>query len=486
MKDFNNDFTFFTDLITSGKNFAYARYADGEVALMRGKEIGQGSQAYNIDKWSAPSQLTKVGKQLLESLNHTEDNYYYAISSDTDWIDDYSFLRSRIRIPNNITFANLWINANYQKMKSFYTNLKREVYLICNEKAKKEQFPFQVAEIFPFPDNCVAYWEQYGDDYLVQLIDYVSQVKNKTFFVSCGPVSEIIIHKLYQTNPNNQYVDVGSSIDEYVHGYKTRPYMDPGSQYAKEVSRFHEPPNLSVSQLKVVVPTCDRYIHLVEGLMYTVNKFWACKNTFLILGYNPPKFKLLPNWKFISLGLDTGPQNWSNDLLKFFDDFEDEYFINMIDDTLMTRPANMDMVDAAYRYMLLNKDVKKCFLHGSLSSGDRSLLGDIELKPVKDLEGFWDVNQTANYRTSIQSAIWSRDYFLWLLKPGLNPWQFESQHTMNDGARILTTIVNHPTMYSHLYRVGNQLILNWYASVFEDTTLPEEDIIYLAELLNLK
>jgi hypothetical protein len=69
-------------------------------------------------------------------------------------------------------------------------------------------------------------------------LDYTSQVENKTFFVSAGPVSEILIHKMYSSNPNNQYIDVGSSIDEFVHGRITRPYMNPTSQYANEKSSF--------------------------------------------------------------------------------------------------------------------------------------------------------------------------------------------------------------------------------------------------------
>lgn len=239
LRDFNKAFDFFTELIKSESNFAYARYADGEVSLMKGIEITEGSQAYNIDGWKAPNKLTKVGKDLLETLTHTENNYYYAISSDTDFTRDNEFLITYIKNKNNITFANLWINANYQKMKAFYYSLNKPIYLICNEKAKKENFPFQVNEIFPFPYDCINYWENYGDDYIFQLVNYISYIKNQTFFISCGPISEIIIHNLYNINPNNQYIDVGSSIDEFVHGYQTRPYMNPISQYAKEISYFN-------------------------------------------------------------------------------------------------------------------------------------------------------------------------------------------------------------------------------------------------------
>jgi len=239
IREFNQAFDFFTKLILSNQNFAYARYADGEVALMKGRSVGLGSQAFHVDKWSSPNKLTKVGSELLETLNHSESNYYYAISSNTDWPDDFDFLTKRIIIKENITFANLWINANYQKMKKFYFDLNKSAYLICNHIAKKENFPFIVSEIFPFPDDCVGYWEHFGEDYISQLIEYISQLTNQTFFISCGPISEIIIHKLYTANPNNQYIDVGSSIDEFVHGTPTRPYMDLNSQFSKEISYFN-------------------------------------------------------------------------------------------------------------------------------------------------------------------------------------------------------------------------------------------------------
>ena len=236
---FNDDFIFFTDKIKSGEPFAYARYADGEVALMKGVSVGVQSQAFQVDRWLAPDQLTKVGSGLLESITHTEDNYYYAISAHSDNIGDYEFLKSHLKT-DKLTFANLWINANYQKMKEFYSTLDKSVYLICNHEARAERFPFKVNEIFPFPDNCILYWEEHGEDYITQLLDYTSQLSGETIFVSAGPVSEILIDKMYKANPNNQYIDVGSSLGEYIHGYKTRPYMDEKSQYSKVISFFYE------------------------------------------------------------------------------------------------------------------------------------------------------------------------------------------------------------------------------------------------------
>jgi hypothetical protein len=237
MSKYFSDFEFFTNKIKSSEPFAYARYADGEVALMQGRSVGVHSQAHTVDRWTAPDQLTVVGVELLNSLTHEEDNYYYAISGVNDSLSDYEFLTSKLKT-KNLTFANLWINANYQRMKMFFSSLENPVYVICNQTAKPENFPFKVVDIFPFPDDCVAYWIQFGEHYIRQLTEYISQIQYQTVFVSAGPISEILIHRMYLANPNNQYVDVGSSIDEFVHGRQTRPYMNPHSVYAQHISHF--------------------------------------------------------------------------------------------------------------------------------------------------------------------------------------------------------------------------------------------------------
>lgn len=239
MNKFNEDFNYFWGLINQNINFTFVRYADGEIMLMRGDLVAEGSQAFNVDRWSAPSKITKVGRELIESLSHTEDNYYYAISSRTDNIDHYNFLKTHIKQNDDkITFVNLWINANYEKSIEKYKTLKRPVTLICNSKAQKENFPFKVNNIIPFPNNCVEYWETNSDSFIETLLAEVINKQNELFFISCGPISEIIIDKLYRNNPNNTYIDVGSSIDEFVHGYKTRPYMDNNTIYSKMISSF--------------------------------------------------------------------------------------------------------------------------------------------------------------------------------------------------------------------------------------------------------
>jgi hypothetical protein len=243
---------------------------------------------------------------------------------------------------------------------------------------------------------------------------------------------------------------------------------------------------MKFDDLKILIPTCDKYIHLTEGLMYTLKKYFNVNNKIILLGYSKPKFKLNDNWEFVSLGVDTGVNNWSNDLSRFFETFTNDYFINMIDDTLMTRPSDINKIKLIFNYMLKNNEVKKVFLHGSLTKRSSStMLGDTVLTPIVELNNnFYDVNQTSNYRSSLQSAIWDRNYFLSLLKPNQTPWSFETQHIKNDGFRILTTLQNDPFMFSHMYIKG-KLVDNWYESIYENSKLSEDDIIIIKNILKI-
>jgi len=243
---------------------------------------------------------------------------------------------------------------------------------------------------------------------------------------------------------------------------------------------------MNLEDLKILIPTCDKYIHTIEGLSRTLKNYLNLKNKIILIGYSEPNFELPENWEFISFGTDGGVKSWSNDLLKFFESFDDEYFIYMIDDTLMTRPANIEKIKLGFDYMLNNTEVKKVFLQGSLAyEAGVGVLQSTVLTPIDELNGeFHDVNQISNYRTSLQTAIWNRDYFLSLLKPNHSPWDFELQHIKNDGVRILTTTNNHPIMFSHIYIKGalNNL---WYKSMYEEGGLPDEEINIIKKILKL-
>lgn len=233
---FFTDFDRFTGMMKSGVPFALGRFADGEVALMQGRSIGPETQAGMVDRWTAPDRMTLVGQTLLHCLDMCDENYYCAISAPTDSLSDYLYLHNRIKRVDNITFANLWINANYTRMLDFYQSVEG-AYVICNHRANRDAFPFHVRGLFPVPDDIVNWVEAKGI-VIDEFWDFRIRGEGHTVFVAAGPLSAIIVYMLHRLCPGNQYVDVGSSMDEFIHGRKTRPYMNPGSHYAHEISKL--------------------------------------------------------------------------------------------------------------------------------------------------------------------------------------------------------------------------------------------------------
>jgi len=190
------------ELIKNRIPFAFARYGDGELALIEGREVGLNSQAYLFDEWSAPNTLTSIGIKLRESLKHTEDNYYYGIPL---YEPIYSKFRAFIDT-SNILDANFFVDKNWVSFKEFFWG---DYILISRENGTIES-----------PPDCVNTWEILLD----RLVPYLSRT-NELFLFSAGPMSCVAIDWMWSQNPTNMYVDVGSAIDLKTKGRTTRPFM---------------------------------------------------------------------------------------------------------------------------------------------------------------------------------------------------------------------------------------------------------------------
>lgn len=241
MKDFRDEFYRIITLVENHEPMALVRYGDGEHLLMEGKGVSNITQAYVVDKWRADQKKYKLSHDLEESLLHTEQNYYYGIPCQC--CNDYGkkLYLSKIKQPDlNITFANIFINGNYNLWKNFLFSMGQHIVLIANEDGidRKMSPPLYVDHFFPVKNDCAEFWETNRDTYINYLIDHFKNIKGYLVFVSAGPMAKAIIHFLYQSNPTNRYIDVGSSIDEYIHGRTTRPYMVPGNPYNQRICIF--------------------------------------------------------------------------------------------------------------------------------------------------------------------------------------------------------------------------------------------------------
>jgi glycosyltransferase involved in cell wall biosynthesis len=106
--------------------------------------------------------------------------------------------------------------------------------LIANFRAEGSKIGnLNILKQYSISDDCISFWENEAEAMLAKIKAEYGDKKNLLYVVSAGPMSGPIIADLFRNNPNNCYVDFGSSIDLYYRGKITRPYMRRGNVYAK-------------------------------------------------------------------------------------------------------------------------------------------------------------------------------------------------------------------------------------------------------------
>ena len=224
----DQEFDKFWQKIENGENFAFMRNADGERAIMLGEAVS--AQEGN---WSSPNYISKLGTDIYNSLMLNEENVYYALSCPCCDQPAYYWYLSRIKT-KKVTFANLWINANYPKFKEKFPQIKRDAILIANYRAKGHRIGnLNILKHYEIDDDCISFWENQAPQMIENIKKEFGNRTDLLYVVSAGPMSGPIIYELYKNNPNNCYIDFGSAIDIYYRENISRPYMKKGNTYAE-------------------------------------------------------------------------------------------------------------------------------------------------------------------------------------------------------------------------------------------------------------
>jgi hypothetical protein len=216
---FKEDLNFVLEKIRSKEPFAFARYADGELAVIENRHIT------GCDGWTITDQDSHFGQELLDSLKHTESNYFYGISCPCCDFPAYEHYKKLVQFPSSrVTFSNLFVNSNWKIAYDFFINYSDKIF-ICNENIKLN-VPF-----YKVPADVLTAYRNDREGLKRQYESIAEKHQSTLFCISAGPLAELIIHWMYLKNPNNQYIDTGSCLDPYIHNTITRPYQIEKTNY---------------------------------------------------------------------------------------------------------------------------------------------------------------------------------------------------------------------------------------------------------------
>lgn len=213
-KLFKNDIIIFQNKLKNKEHFSFSKYADGEWAVIKNHAIN------NKEFWFDPNNTKDQIKRnkLIESFQYQNPRYYVGISCPCcQGLETFNEMRQfSQQDENHLTWANIWVNNNY---KYFINNIiplfsERPVILFCNENGKTEDLPFIPYIHVPIKHNAWEYnWNIIEETKM--LIDNHG-LKNMIFLFCCGPFGNILCHQLTKHEPQNTYLDIGSTLNPWL------------------------------------------------------------------------------------------------------------------------------------------------------------------------------------------------------------------------------------------------------------------------------
>ena len=223
MSEFRKSIENIYNKLVNREPFAFSKYADGELKILKGKNIDNGEFAYSSDD----SRSKEYRDKLLESFSFNHDKYYIGIGCpccmgevDSQWMRTNSK-----QDEEHITWANVFVNSNYplfiEHMLPEFSNHK--MVFVCNEKAKLDKLPFKVVKDFRVGHNAII------NDYKLveEMKEWIAKekIENHVFIFSASSVSNYLAHQLFEFNDKNTYIDIGTTINSFIGMDVNRGYL---------------------------------------------------------------------------------------------------------------------------------------------------------------------------------------------------------------------------------------------------------------------
>ena len=250
MKNFKQEFFNLLGLLQSKEPFAFSRFSDGEVSVLKNKHLvlaenyfiqedvyGENAVRAPIPymeeerKEFDPEKHSFYHQKLVEAFTFRKHNYFKGIPGTNEWgrqAFDYCVDLYGQDDHEHLSYSNLMINGNYDLfIKMMVPEFKsREIIMVCNENATFESLPFSIKKDFRIGSNCMV--NNY--DLIEQMKEYISKnkIKNHVFLFSAATLSNFLIYELYKEFDQNQYIDIGSSLSPLLglQGWRgTRVYL---------------------------------------------------------------------------------------------------------------------------------------------------------------------------------------------------------------------------------------------------------------------
>lgn len=197
-------------------------------------------------------------------------------------------------------------------------------------------------------------------------------------------------------------------------------------------------------KFKIYIPVRDETSYMINIFQYLYNKYWGDAQV-NFLGYARPNFDLDDNISFISLAdrRDPNPRSWSNYLIDYFQSINDEYFYFSLEDLLVIRPVDLELLDICEEMM--SPSVGRIDLWNSVQfdPGRRGMLSHYAFHKGVQFVREHPFSPPCVYKISCSNSIWNRAWFLKTLERDWSTFDWETKGNdgrNNDGFEVLSPI----------------------------------------------
>jgi hypothetical protein len=192
---------------------------------------------------------------------------------------------------------------------------------------------------------------------------------------------------------------------------------------------------MNIDDMKIYVTTSNKYVHIVKVFSHLFNKFWSPDKEVVVLGFErEPDFDMPSNFKFVSLGNQTYPYDFSHDMRLVLDAVEEDYFINFEENEFILRPVRFDILKDFQPY--IDSNLGRIDFTRGTSNRSHEILSSTESYDIIR------ASQNAELRMCIRGGIWNKKYLFDHCQEPVSTYHWEavaSEKSKNDGFNILSS-----------------------------------------------
>ena len=114
-----------------------------------------------------------------------------------------------------------------------------------------------------------------------------------------------------------------------------------------------------MSNYRVVVSTCDKYLPYLKPFIHQFNMYWSKDQQVLVAGFTRPDFDMPRNFHFHSIGRqeDYPIEKWSDSIIKLLHYIPDETIVFMLEDYWLTDKVDVEGVQLLVNYAREHQEV---------------------------------------------------------------------------------------------------------------------------------